>query len=301
MKDKYIDNSRDRNYFTMVPNIVIDTSNVYAMSLYLAMKRIAGQNDTCWASIRTLAGHMSVSKSTVEKARDFLLDKGWIRKLPKVAGKMGQLTDVYEIVDIWQENTTYYTELYKGVRHTDASDKGVRGEVKRCPPGSHKEDIIQRRYNIKDIILCQKDSVITLEDLSTDKVKELDQQAINQLDGQTINLSSETEKPKPKDPKDLVKEFASAWELRFRQKYPISYAKDYAISKRLLKLYDFPLLVEMIAKFFKDEDQFLKKNGYSFGIFSVRLPALLCKEETDDSADAVGKRWLANNRKISRN
>jgi len=52
------DESGDRKYFTQIPNMIVNHSNAYEQSLYLIMKRIAGEHGTCYASLNTLAKMM---------------------------------------------------------------------------------------------------------------------------------------------------------------------------------------------------------------------------------------------------
>lgn len=105
-KDRYVDKSGDRKYFTLIPNYIVNHSNVYEQSLYLVMKRIAGEEGSCWASPTTIGKTMGVSSNTVRKYRDNLVKRGWIKKI----GERGKTkpTDEFEIVDLWKLNTDFY-------------------------------------------------------------------------------------------------------------------------------------------------------------------------------------------------
>ena len=111
-KDKYIDKSRDKDYFSMIPHYVTNHSTAYEQSLYLQMKRIAGENRTCWASPTLIGKRMKASANTVRKYRKKLLERGWIRKVgEKRVGKTKQVIGEYEVVDLWKLNMDYYNKL----------------------------------------------------------------------------------------------------------------------------------------------------------------------------------------------
>jgi len=56
----------NRKYFAAIPNLILDHPelDIYDQMLYIHIKRIAGENDQCWASIRYLAGKMKVDNSS---------------------------------------------------------------------------------------------------------------------------------------------------------------------------------------------------------------------------------------------
>jgi Mn-dependent DtxR family transcriptional regulator len=100
----------NRKYFTATPNMILDHPelDIYDQMLYIHIKRIAGDNGQCWASIRYLAKKMKVSNDRVIKSLQKLLKLGLI----KHAGTKKIKTrprNVYEIVDIWEMNLNYYS------------------------------------------------------------------------------------------------------------------------------------------------------------------------------------------------
>ncbi len=101
-------NNESKKYFTIVPNYIIDHSASHEKSLYLVMKRLAGETGTCWASPITLGKIMGVSPNTVRKYRKILTQKGWIKKV----GQRGKTrpSDEYKITDIWELNEQFYTK-----------------------------------------------------------------------------------------------------------------------------------------------------------------------------------------------
>ncbi len=104
-----LDESNDRAYFTMIPNIVGECGlSVYAFRLYCQIKRVAGEDGKCWQSTRTLAKNCKMSLGSVSKAKIELEEAGLIvisqKKMPY--GGM----DYHEIVvvDIWKRNVNEY-------------------------------------------------------------------------------------------------------------------------------------------------------------------------------------------------
>jgi hypothetical protein len=132
MSDKFkiIDNSGDKKYFTMIPNYIINHSTVYEQAIYLYMKRIAGENGTCWSSPQTIAEVLDCSKNTVVKYQQKLVERGWIREI----GERGKTkpTKEYEIVDLWDLNMEYYSKQ-KEKSPSDLSQEKSNGEKKSHP------------------------------------------------------------------------------------------------------------------------------------------------------------------------
>lgn len=75
-------NNDNKKYFTIVPNYIIDHSASHEKSLYLVMKRLAGESGTCWASPITLGKIMGVSPNTVRKYRKILAQKAGLKGWP---------------------------------------------------------------------------------------------------------------------------------------------------------------------------------------------------------------------------
>ena len=101
------DESGDRKYFTQIPNIVVNHSTAYEQSLYLIMKRIAGETGTCFASLNWLAKKMGVHRITVKQTINKLLKGKWIKEIEKKKVKGGCVRQ-FKIIDIWAENIKEY-------------------------------------------------------------------------------------------------------------------------------------------------------------------------------------------------
>ena len=109
---KIIDDSGDRKYFVIIPNCVVNGSGVYERAMYLEMKRFAGEEGVCFASIRAMAKRMKVTERTVISTIKKLLKRGWIEKDgAKPTG--GRPANCYRIVDIWEINKKKYVNKEK--------------------------------------------------------------------------------------------------------------------------------------------------------------------------------------------
>lgn len=104
-----VDNSRDREYFTIVPNYILNHSTESEQALYLQMKRFAGEKGVCFATTETIARQLRCERKKVMKNIGLLLKRGWIKKVGTIAGKTHPI-NAYGIVDLWQLNAEYYRE-----------------------------------------------------------------------------------------------------------------------------------------------------------------------------------------------
>lgn len=104
---RIIDESGDKRYFTQIPNMVINHSTAYEQSLYLIMKRIAGEIGSCYASLNFLAVKMGVNRKTVTKNITKLLKRKWLMELEPVKIRGGSVRQ-FKIIDLWQLNMREY-------------------------------------------------------------------------------------------------------------------------------------------------------------------------------------------------
>ena len=101
------DESGDKKYFTQIPNMIVNHSTAYEQSLYLIMKRLAGEHGSCWASLNWLAKKMGVHKITVSKTITKLLKRKWIKETEKKNVRGGTVRQ-FLIVDLWAINIKKY-------------------------------------------------------------------------------------------------------------------------------------------------------------------------------------------------
>lgn len=109
-----MDRSGDRKYFTIIPNYIVNHSTVYEQAIYLYMKRVAGEEGTCWMSAMEIALRLGCSRNTVAKYQKKLVERGWIEVIGKRAtGETNQQTIEYRIIDLWSLNVRHYEDKSK--------------------------------------------------------------------------------------------------------------------------------------------------------------------------------------------
>lgn len=151
MNYRITDNSGDKNYFTIIPNYVLNHSTLYDREVYIQMKRIAGEKGTCFASRKTLSKQCGISLDRLKKSIKYLLEHGWIKKtgskkIKTYGGK--QMVNEYSIVDLWQLNNTFYRGVAKKPTLTQ---RGVADGPKGGSPNDYKEEPIEEdNISIKD-------------------------------------------------------------------------------------------------------------------------------------------------------
>ena len=156
---KIQDESGDKKYFTQIPNMIVNHSTAYEQSLYLVMKRLAGERGTCFASLNFLSEKMGVHKTTVSKTIKKLLNRKWVKETEKKKVKGGYVRQ-FVIVDLWPLNIELYESgagmtskgsgavVDGGGASVDGS--GAQSDTKK----NHKEELIK---NINIIELFNKE------------------------------------------------------------------------------------------------------------------------------------------------
>jgi hypothetical protein len=151
-KLKLIDESGDKKYFTIIPNYILNHSTLWDREVYIQMKRITGEDGTCWTSRKTLAKQCGMSPRRLDASIKYLVEHEWIQQIGKkeVITRGGpQEVNEYRVSDLWDTNNTFYKEKYKGVAPYDTPlGKGVAQKEQRCStdevkgiaPGAYKEE-----------------------------------------------------------------------------------------------------------------------------------------------------------------
>ena len=101
------DESGDKKYFTQIPNMIVNHSTAYEQSLYLIMKRLAGEKGSCFASFNFLAEKMGVNRKTVAKNIDNLLKRKWVAEIAPIKIRGGKVRQ-FIIIDLWKLNIKEY-------------------------------------------------------------------------------------------------------------------------------------------------------------------------------------------------
>ena len=145
------DGSEDKRYFTMLPNYIANHSTAVAQALYFQLKRLAGEGNDglAYPGYRHLMEKLGISRNTLRKEIQYLLNKEWIkyvgkRELQTDSGK--QKVKAYKIVNIWKLNIDYYDSISRGVKidapkvGQNVTSRGVKIDAKEEPL---EEDTIQ--------------------------------------------------------------------------------------------------------------------------------------------------------------
>ena len=72
----------------------------------------------------------------------------------------------------------------------------------------------------------------------------------------------------------FIEAFAKSFQERFAQPYHVNRAKDGTLVRRLLTTHSLEKLLEFQRNFFLEDDEFLRKAGYTIGIFFTRINKL---------------------------
>ena len=150
------DDSGDKKYFTIIPNYILNHSTLWDREVYIQMKRITGEDGTCWTSQNKLSNQCGISVNRLKTSLKYLLDNGWIQQIgkKKIQTKGGeQEVNEYKVSDLWKMNVDYY-ENQKGVSPDDIpiskgvspkGQRGITGEAKGVSPEGYKEEPLLRR------------------------------------------------------------------------------------------------------------------------------------------------------------
>ena len=144
MEQKYNikDESGDKKYFTQIPNMIANHSTAYEQSLYLIMKRLAGEHGSCFASLNWLSKKMGVDKKTVSKNITKILKRKWIKEIEKVRVKGGQVRQ-FIIIDLWKINI----KEYESGRQIPSNRSGrIIPESGRIIPESGRQTDTKKNY-----------------------------------------------------------------------------------------------------------------------------------------------------------
>ena len=142
-QDKYIDASGDKKYFTQIPNMIVNHSTAYEQSLYLIMKRIAGEGGSCYASLNWLAKKMGAHRISVTQTITKLLKRGWVKETNKTKVKGGYVR-TFLIIDLWPRNI----KEYEGASQMPTSEVRPKShEVRQIPTRSASQIDTSKKSN----------------------------------------------------------------------------------------------------------------------------------------------------------
>jgi len=126
------DGSGDKEFFTIIPNYILNHSTSIDQSLYAQLKRLAGEGkkDYCYPSIGHLMKQLKVGKERLRKSFKYLINHKWITDLGKrqvMTGGGYQWVNAYRINNIWKLNMDYYKG---GSEQNTLENKGGSGIAK---------------------------------------------------------------------------------------------------------------------------------------------------------------------------
>lgn len=142
---KIKDDSGDRDFFTIIPNYIINHSTANDRALYLEMKRFAGEDGKCFATQETMQKRLEIGKIAFNKSLNYLIKKGWINFLGLTGGKTRPIK-TYKINNIWKENSDYYkkippkTEVSLGGEIPPRTDGDTSQNGSKIPPRTAVEE-----------------------------------------------------------------------------------------------------------------------------------------------------------------
>ncbi len=152
--------SGDKKYFTQIPNMIVNHSTAYEQSLYLIMKRLAGEGGQCFASMNFLAKKMGVDKKTVTSTIAKLLKRQWIQETPKTKVRGGSVR-TFVIIDLWKLNM----DNYESGRQVPTPESGrITDESGRQIPESGRQTDTKKNSNK----IYKKETFISLNNLIND-------------------------------------------------------------------------------------------------------------------------------------
>ena len=138
------DESRDKDFFTIIPNYVANHSTANDQALYLQMKKHAGEEGKCFATEKTLMKKLGIGKKAYDKSINYLFSKGWITFVGFTKGKTRSIK-TYKVNNIWSINNEYYKKISAESNVSFEKDKSQKEEDK-----SQKQHKISAESNVEE-------------------------------------------------------------------------------------------------------------------------------------------------------
>lgn len=162
------DNSGDKKYFTMLPNIILNHSTANDQALYCQLKKHAGERGICFVSERNLMKKLGIGDTALKTSFAYLLKRGWIKYegLKDVMSNGGmQKTKSYSVVDIWKENINNY----EGASKTDPLTTKVLPKTDKVLLETLKGGLIQETNKNPLIKTKEEPNTFSLKDTNTEE------------------------------------------------------------------------------------------------------------------------------------
>lgn len=177
---KIEDQSGDRKYFSIIPHYITNHSTANDQSLYLQMKRYAGESGICFSSKRTLMKKMGIGMKALNKSIQYLLDHKWIsfvEFLPMKTPGGEQKVSVYKINDIWGLNNNEYSKGASESTHLRCFQKNTQGASESTPK--------KKEYKEDNMTISKTQSSFSISEYETNEDGEVIRRGVGS--GQTKN------------------------------------------------------------------------------------------------------------------
>ena len=148
MAQEFIDKSGDKEFFTVIPNIIVNGYNAVESGVYLYIKRRCGEEGQFYETQQETCKKLGISRPTYRKILQKLEQDGRIRTVGWKKYKTHPVR-VYEICNIWEENKARY-----GKNKTTSS----RDMEKIRPLLKEKKEKKQKKEKKNNISFLRKDT-----------------------------------------------------------------------------------------------------------------------------------------------
>jgi len=144
-KIKIKDGSGDRHCFTIVPNYILNHSTANDQSLYLHLKRYAGDDGKCFATQETIMKKMGIGRTAYNKSLKYLIDHSWIDYIGMTGGKTRPIK-TYKVNNIWELNNNHYKKIPAETAVSTENEKDTVQNSSKIPAETAiEEDLVLLR------------------------------------------------------------------------------------------------------------------------------------------------------------
>jgi len=144
--NQFTDGSRDKEYFTITPNIIINGYSATESGVYTYIKKRAGEYGKFYERVKVSAKKLKLDPKTFRKIRDkFVRDNRlkYIGERKETAIQQGgrQAVKVFRVTDIWRENI----KTYKGGENIPT----LKQKGRENTPSKGRENLTPNKNPIK--------------------------------------------------------------------------------------------------------------------------------------------------------
>jgi len=144
-KIQFKDESGDKEFFTIIPNIIVNGYSLKESGVYLYIKKKAGEKGEFYETKTETCKKLGISYPTFKRILKILEKDGRIEFAGRRVLKTSPV-NVYKVKDIWKENIEYYK---RELKNKQSSPEKEKESEKICNPESEKI-CNQRRTNNKE-------------------------------------------------------------------------------------------------------------------------------------------------------